>query len=180
MTLRAYITNLGKYNEGELVGQWVDFPCDEDNFAEVLEEIGIDEHYESHDGSTCTSYEEWFVTDYECDIDDVTSELGEYTSFDELNSVAEALEAWDNDGLAEAVIDIWGIDTLLETTPDDYLYFEAWDDDDIGYYLAEELDYLSGVPDNLKIYFDYKAFGRDVRLESDSGLSDNGYFVQRG
>ena len=169
MTLRAYITNLGKYNEGELVGQWVNFPCDEDDFAEVLEEIGIDEHYE-----------EWFVTDYECDIDDVISELGEYTSFDELNGVAEALEAWDDDGLlAEAVIDIWGADALLETTPDDYMYFEAYDDEDIGYYLAEELGILDECPDNLRNYFDYEAYGRDIRIESDGGLSSNGYFIQR-
>lgn len=168
MTLRAYITNLGRYNEGELVGQWVDFPCDEDDFEEILEEIGINENYE-----------EWFVTDYECDIDDVASELGEYTSFDELNGVAEALEAWDDDGLAEAVVDIWGIDTLLETTPDDYFWFGANDDEDIGYYYAEELGILDEVPENLRNYFDYEAFGRDIRLESDGGLSDNGYFVER-
>lgn len=168
MTLRAYITNLGKYNEGELVGQWVEFPCDEDDFEEVLKEIGIDEHYE-----------EWFIADYDCELDGLASELGEYASFDELNSVAEALEAWDDDGLAEAVVEIWGIDTLLETEPDDYMYFKAWDDEDIGYYFAEELDYLSEVPDNLRNYFDYEAFGRDIRLESDGGLSDNGYFIQR-
>lgn len=179
MTLRAYITNLGKYNEGELVGQWVDFPCDEDDFEEILKEIGVDECHESHDGSTCTSYEEWFVTDYDCELDGLASELGEYPGFDELNGVAEALEAWDNDGLAEAVVEIWGIDTLLETTPDDYLYFEAWDDEDIGYYFAEELDYLADVPDNLRNYFDYEALGRDIRLESNGGLSDNGYFIER-
>lgn len=168
MTLRAYITNLSKYNDGELVGQWVDFPCDEDDFEEILEEIGIDEYHE-----------EWFVTDYDCELDGLASELGEYPGFDELNRVAEALEAWDDDGLAEAVVDIWGIDDLLETTPDDYLYFKAWNDEDIGYYFAEELEYLSEVPDNLKFYFDYEAYGRDIRLESDGGLSDNGYFVQR-
>ena len=169
MTLRACITNLGKYNEGKLVGQWVDFPCSEDEFEEVLEKIGIDGE----------QYEEWFVTDYDCEIDGAAQELGEYPSFNELNRVAEALEAWDDDGLTEAVIDIWGVDTLLETTPDDYLYFGANDDEDIGYYFAEELDYLGDVSDRLRNYFDYEAFGRDIRLESDSGLSDNGYFIER-
>lgn len=167
MTLKAYITNLGKYNEGELVGQWVDFPCDEDDFEEILEEIGIDEYHE-----------EWFVTDYDCELDGLASELGEYPGFDELNEVAEALEAWDDDGLAEAVVEIWGIDDLLETTPDDYIYFKAWNDEDIGYYFAEELGYLD-IPDNLSYYFDYEAYGRDIRLESDGGLSDNGYFIER-
>lgn len=167
MTLRAFITNLGKYNEGELVGQWVDFPCDEDEFDEVLEEIGIDE-----------CHEEWFVTDYECDLSEVAQELGEYVSFDELNRVAEALEDWD-EGLGEAVINIWGVDTLLNSTPDDYLYFEANDDEDIGYYYAEEFGILDEVPANLRNYFDYEAYGRDIRIDTDSGLSDNGYFVER-
>ena len=167
MTLRAFITNLSKYNDGELVGQWVDFPCDEDVFDEVLEEIGIDEYHE-----------EWFVTDYECDLGEVAQELGEYVSFDELNSVAEALEDWD-EGLGEAVIDIWGVDELLNSTPDDYLYFEANDDEDIGYYYAEEFGILDEVPENLRNYFDYEAYGRDIRIDTDSGLSDNGYFVER-
>ena len=168
MTLRAYITNLGKYNEGELVGQWVDFPCDEDEFEDILQEIGVDGE----------QYEEWFVTDYECDIDEVAQELGEYVSLDELNRVAEALEDWD-EGLGEAVINIWGIDTLLNSTPDDYLWFEANDDEDIGYYYAEEFGILDEVPANLRNYFDYEAYGRDIRLDTDSGLSDNGYFVER-
>lgn len=170
MTLRAFITNLGKYNEGELVGQWVDFPCDEDVFGDILEEIGVDGE----------EYEEWFATDYECDIDEVAQELGECMSLDELNETAEALEEWDSvEGLGEAVVEIWGFDTLLNSTPDDYLYFEANDDEDIGYYYAEEFGILDEVPANLRNYFDYEAYGRDIRIDTDSGLSDNGYFVER-
>ena len=30
--LKAFVTNLGKYNEGDLVGKWVEFPIDEDDF----------------------------------------------------------------------------------------------------------------------------------------------------
>ena len=28
--IKGFITNLGKYNEGELIGEWIDFPIDED------------------------------------------------------------------------------------------------------------------------------------------------------
>ena len=38
----AFIANLGKYVEGSLVGQWVEFPTTDDRIREVLEEIGID------------------------------------------------------------------------------------------------------------------------------------------
>lgn len=37
----AFVTNLGKYNEGELVGEWVKFPITEEELQEVFERIGI-------------------------------------------------------------------------------------------------------------------------------------------
>lgn len=40
--LSAYVTNLGKYTEGELIGKWLDFPTTEEKIQEVLQEIGID------------------------------------------------------------------------------------------------------------------------------------------
>ena len=37
----AFITNLGKYNEGELVGEWVKFPTTSEELQKVFERIGI-------------------------------------------------------------------------------------------------------------------------------------------
>ena len=37
----AFITNLGKYNEGELVGEWVKFPTTAEEMKEVFKRIGI-------------------------------------------------------------------------------------------------------------------------------------------
>ena len=37
----AFVTNLGKYNEGELVGEWVKFPTTEEEMQKVFERIGI-------------------------------------------------------------------------------------------------------------------------------------------
>ena len=37
----AFITNLGKYNEGELVGEWVKFPTTAEELKEVFKRIGI-------------------------------------------------------------------------------------------------------------------------------------------
>ena len=33
----AFITNLGKYNEGELVGEWVKFPTTAEEFVTLRE-----------------------------------------------------------------------------------------------------------------------------------------------
>lgn len=68
--LSAYVTNLGKYNEGELVGKWLDFPTTQTKINTVLKEIGIDG----------TRYEEIFITDYEAYGRDVRlDEGGVYT-----------------------------------------------------------------------------------------------------
>ena len=37
----AFITNLGKYNEGSLVGEWVKFPTTAEELQKVFERIGI-------------------------------------------------------------------------------------------------------------------------------------------
>ena len=41
--MQVYIANLGKYNEGELVGDWFSFPLDEEVIAE---RIGLKADYE--------------------------------------------------------------------------------------------------------------------------------------
>lgn len=64
--LSAYVTNLGKYTEGELVGKWLDFPTTQKEINKVLHEIGIDG----------IRYEEIFITDYEAYGRDVRLEEG--------------------------------------------------------------------------------------------------------
>ena len=69
----AFVTNLGKYNEGELVGEWVKLPTTEEEMKKVFERIGIGSKDEFGQ-----PYEEWFITDYECPIYGVQKMLGEY------------------------------------------------------------------------------------------------------
>ena len=38
----AYITNLGKYNEGELVGETLKFPTTTEEVQPLLKRIGVD------------------------------------------------------------------------------------------------------------------------------------------
>lgn len=56
----AYITNLGKYNEGELVGEWVKFPTTSEDLKKVFERIGI-----GSKDDFGNPYEEWFISDYD-------------------------------------------------------------------------------------------------------------------
>ena len=73
----AFITNLGKYNEGDLVGEWVKFPTTPKYLQDVFKRIGI--------GSTDEfgqPYEEWFITDYDVYVDGIYNILGEYENLD--------------------------------------------------------------------------------------------------
>ena len=65
--MAVYIANLGKYNEGYLVGAWFTFPIDEED---VKEKIGLNEQYE-----------EYAIHD----TDNFPIAIGEYVSIEELN-----------------------------------------------------------------------------------------------
>ena len=43
--MQVYVANLGKYNEGELVGAWFTPPIDYD---EMAERIGLNDEYEEY------------------------------------------------------------------------------------------------------------------------------------
>lgn len=169
LELKGYITNLGKYNEGELIGEWVTFPVDEDELENVLERIGINEEYE-----------EYFITDYDCEL---SVNFGEYASIDELNDFAEKLDEWKNDeDLLKAASEVWSVDEVLNNTPDDYyLYTNINTDYDLGYYWIEESGcYNTSALGNLSNYIDYEAFGRDVRFECDGDFTDYGWIEYVG
>ena len=52
----AFITNLGKYNEGKLIGEWLKFPTTPEELQNVFERIGIgskDEYVYSDSTAPC-------------------------------------------------------------------------------------------------------------------------------
>lgn len=170
--MKAFITNLGKYNEGELIGEWVSFPVSEDEIEKVFNRIGINE-----------VYEEYFVTDYETDIPGLAEYFGEYPNIESMNEVMEIIDnfsAYELDVLKTAC-EVWNFNEVIENDIDDYyLIADAYDDYDLGYYWINE----SGCYDLsnmgfLSNYFDYESFGRDYRLESDGGFTSCGYIEYR-
>lgn len=172
MEIKGYITNLGKYNEGELLGRWVTFPIDDDELQEVLKSIGVC-YYDENGDYINTGYEEIFFTDWETDFD---NDFGEYESIEKINEIAENIADWGED-IFNAACELWSVGEVLDNSPDDYnLYSDITSDYDLGYYWAVE----SGCYDlskmgNLANYFDYEAFGRDIRLESDGGFTEFGW-----
>ena len=153
--LKGYLTNLEKYNESELIGEWVTFPVDEDELEGVLKKLGIN--------NKCKEY---LFTDYECDVPSVCDELDEHSSIEELNDLAKALEDVDDEDLLAAAIELGGYSVMdiIENIDDYSLRKDIHDDYDLGYdYVA---DNLVNIPDYIQNYIDYERFGSDLRMDA--------------
>ena len=179
----AFITNLGKYNEGELVGEWVKFPTTAEEMKEVFKRIGIGQRDDFGQ-----PYEEWFITDYDCYVDGLYSKLGEYESLDELNYLASKLDEMSESEYAQFQAgmemgdhcgSLQEIINLTENLDCYEIYPNIEDYDDLGRYYIEELDVMQ-VPEHLQNYIDYEAYGRDVALEENGTFTDQGYVRDTG
>lgn len=179
----AYITNLGKYNEGELVGEWVKFPTTYEEMQKVFERIGIGK--EDEFGNI---YEEWFITDYDCYVDGLHDILGEYESLDELNYLANGIEAMDKTdferfeaavGIGDYASSVKDLINLTENLNKYDFYPDVHDHDDLGRMYIDEYGAME-VPDHLKNYIDYEAYGRDIALDENGHFTDQGYVRDTG
>lgn len=167
--MNIYLTNLGKYNEGELIGEWVQLPISNEELQAVFKRIGINEEYE-----------EYFITDYECDF----YEIGEYESISTLNEMAEKFDDLDEE--QEQVVKVlmsecgYDLDGAIEKAESgDYrIYTDCNDMTDVAYAVVEECDYLRNVPETVARYFDYEAFGRDLGIEGSFHFLDNGDCIE--
>ena len=165
--MRIYLTNLGKYNEGELVGKWVDLPTT-NGFEEHLEEIGINEEHE-----------EWFITDYETDIAGL--KIGEYDNIEELDKLAETLEDlqdYDREVIEALISEGYSLEDALEKKDDCMVYYNCNDMTDVAEQYVEEAGLLDSIPENLRYYFDFEAYGRDMSFEGTFVFTNNGNCVQ--
>lgn len=179
----AFVTNLGKYNEGELVGEWVKFPTTAEEMKKVFDRIGIGQKDDFGQ-----PYEEWFITDYDCYVDGLYDKLGEYESLDELNYLASkldemsqgeyeqfqaAMEIGDHSGSVQEIINLTENLDCYDVYPDIHDY------DDLGRYYIDELDAMQ-VPEHLKNYIDYEAYGRDIALDESGDFTSFGYVRDTG
>ena len=182
----AFVTNLGKYNEGQLVGEWVKFPTTEEEMQKVFERIGI--------GSTDEfgqPYEEWFITDYECPVHGVYDMLSEYESLDKLNYLAsriDEMDKWEQEkfvAIMEAGCDeASDIDDLINLTYnlDCYDFIpDIHDESDLGYYYVHDAGiYSEKELGPLANYIDYERFGRDIAMDESGKFTDEGYIRNTG
>lgn len=150
--MKGFITNLGKYNEGYLVGKWIDFPIDDDDFEKELASIGV---------VSGSMYEEWFITDYDCALFDMHDAFGEYPNIDDINEVAEALDYREDEFVA--LLEVCSYEDALDHLEnEDFTFYYDMTLEDVAYELVEE---CYNLPEIAQRYFDYKAFARDLSFD---------------
>lgn len=134
----AYVTNAGKYSEGQLVGETLKFPTTAQEVEALLKRIGVDG----------VRYQEIFITSFDGDVLGLYDHLSEYENLDELNHLACLLSELTS--------------SELET---------------LGCIYVDDLEMLD-VPDQVKPYFDYEAYGRDACIHENGHFAPGGYIVK--
>jgi len=175
--IRVYVANLGKYNEGEIVGAWLNLPTAQSEIKEFLKtKVGLN-----------AQYEEYAVHDFESDFS-----LGEYENLYGLNLLAVVLEQMSETEkkIAAAYCNTNGLkDTtsILNTCIQvgDLFYVEidanTWGskEEKLGYAVVDELDSdLKRTLEQCKVgeglsayeYFDFEKYGQDIAI-------NQGYFA---
>lgn len=162
-----YITDLQAYNEGHLVGKWVQLPLSSFELSQALSEL-LNEG-EAICGSD--NHEELFITDYEAEI-----VISEYDDIYRLNELSEAMETFSDDdilklkflsheGYNERDVINNGIDSY---DVDIYDYRDNKSFTDTFELLASDFvdEGLFGeIPKTLEYYIDYEKIARDLRMD---------------
>lgn len=167
--MKIWLCNLGKYNEGILVGKWVDLPVD--NFKPILDEIGINEEYE-----------EYFIADWESDC----YEIGEYDNIYMLNYAAKLVQNYCmgngpyityTDKIAEINVALLHtpvsnviefINLVLQLDMLGFIHFS--DEGDTNTRIGELFAEMNGIDSylaerNLQGFFDYEAYGSEIAMD---------------
>jgi len=176
--LEAFVTNLGRYNEGYLDGEPLKLPATTEEVQALLKRIHVDG----------VRYEEIFITNYETGIPGLRDCLGEYESIGELNyltSMLDEFEEWEVEKFAAAVEfgehtrSVRDLINLAQNLDCFELYYGIEDEEDLGRFYIEEMCTLE-VPEHLANYIDYEAYGRDMNLDEDGRFVNGGYMVRTG
>lgn len=138
------------------VGRWVELPC-----ADINGEISsiVEEYGDSYD-----------CNEVMCADAENIPYPGEYPNFEELNATYEELDSLteDEEIIFEALVeDGYDREKALEIVQNgDYMLYDGCDDmTDVAERYCEECGLLAEIPDHLRYYFDFEAYGRDMSYE---------------
>jgi antirestriction protein len=170
MMLRIYLSDLASFNNGCLIGEWIDLPCDD--LASEIQAVLSEGQRVCGD---VLPHEEFFITDFEWDDDGMSKAcpVSEYSDPYKLNEVAEELSSLDEFErlqvqflLHEGYEFEYALENYEDVTIYDYRSSTSFKD--VYELLAEDLvdeGCFGDIPANLTYYIDYSAIGRDLSMD---------------
>jgi antirestriction protein len=160
METNIFITNLSKYNEGKLVGEWVTLPLNPNTLQAIIKKL-------------LQNDDELFISDYEADF-----EISEYQDLFELNKFVKEYSELDE---YEKVAVKFLINVRSYTfqkainEKDDLIIYKADSYADLAYEFG--IDGLFGdISDQLRNYIDYEKIGRDLEIDY---YEFDGYYINQ-
>lgn len=174
---KLYIANLGKYNEGELDGAWINLPYDEDQWEDLMISIHLahrDDNGDYVEGyeEDGVIYEEFAIHDYESDIPNFrVSEYSNPSVVNALISEIEGLEDYDYEtftALLEAETDDLGRALEIVNSGDATFYSGVDSLEELAMQFADE-----GILSNefLMCHIDWEGVARDLSFDGYSETS---------
>ncbi|MCQ4862988.1 antirestriction protein ArdA [Pseudoflavonifractor phocaeensis] len=176
--LEVNVINAGKYAEGHLMEVALDFPATTEEVQAVLKRIGVDG----------VRYQEVFITEHDSPISGFCHCFTQYDHIDELNYLSHLIRAFSPDALEkfQAVIEAGehngcaGELINLALNLDSYEFFPGVDsEEELGRIYAEDMELLE-VPEPLRKYMDYEAYGRDTSINENGSFAGGGYLRPSG
>ena len=172
--LSVWSGNLGKYNEGELVGEWLELPVSKKELDTFLrEKVGLQLTQEEVERSLAENgvcYEEYMINDYETDL---PIQISEYENLDNLNLLATIAENVNDMDAINAYVDSQGEMTIEELAnlmeqEDNIAYYRFSNDnlfmsseEKMGYEMAEITGLLATLQKmQIEDFFDFEGYGR--------------------
>ena len=169
--MSVFLTNLAQYNNGNLVGMQISLPTTTATIKSALGKIGC-----GNNGDVSFYInDEYFITDVDMDLN---LEIPEFVNIFSLNRVAEKIADLniDPDILNGFLENGYTVQEAIEKAENgEYRYYYGCDDmEDVAEAIAEETGIFEGVPETFRMYFDFKAYARDLEIEGCFYESDHG------
>lgn len=144
-------------------GDWLSLPASDSEIDEAIER--------AQTGPDGEFYEEVMIAD----TDGLGNSVGEYDDIRKVNEWVEAVEdAGLDEDLLEALLDEYDLEYVADNIDDVDYWNDVDDEKDLGYRIIEELGWDGISDDDKQMYFDCEGFGRDIVI-NDGYTIDNGF-----
>jgi len=176
MSIRVYITDLSAYNQGFLIGEWIELGIDEDELSQSIKRILKMGEEACKDGSI---HEEYFLTDVD---GEEPFRAEEFTNVNELNKEVARFNELDLDDSQKKCVSflmeqniVSNLDEALEKY-EDVLIYENMSFLDLAYEIVDEQGILDELSQFISNYFDYEKFASDLELDNYTAIDEDIFY----